>query len=43
MHGTYISLLFVPFEIVSCCIDTPLPAFLKVAEAALEGIFWNAA
>jgi hypothetical protein len=26
----------VPFEIVSPCIDTPLPAFLKVVEAGPE-------
>jgi hypothetical protein len=35
-------LLFVPFKIVSPYIDTPLPAFLKVAEAAPEGTFWKA-
>jgi hypothetical protein len=43
MHATYTLLLFVPFELVSPCINTPLPAFLKVVEAAPEGTFWNAA
>jgi hypothetical protein len=43
MHDIYTLLLFVPFKIVSPCIDKLLPAFLKVAEAVPEGTFWNAA
>jgi hypothetical protein len=42
MHDAYTLLLFVPFKIVFPCIDTPLPAFMKVVEAAPEGTFWNA-
>jgi hypothetical protein len=42
MHDKYTLLLYVPFEIVSPCIDTPLPAFPKVVEAASEGTFLNA-
>jgi hypothetical protein len=43
MHDTYTLLLSVPFKIVSPCINIPLPAFLKVVEAAPEGTSWNSA
>jgi hypothetical protein len=35
-------MIFASFKMVSLCIDTPLPMFLMVIEAALEGTFWNA-
>jgi hypothetical protein len=35
--------LWISFEIISSCINAPLPVFLDVLEEVLKSTFWNAA